>query len=317
MTMEPVAQLLPETRDIPVSQPRSVAPRSRGVGILASLRETLLAARLAQIRKTASLILVLTRVRPVSRLITLARRWPPVRAFFHCLVGYRHAFPSLAEANESASRFIAAGHDSVGNARLHINLARLPRPSDYPVLFHLGKQLEGPARLFDLGGNVGNLFYCYQDYLSFSPDLRWIVHDVPEMLEIGRSLASERMEHRLSFTDRMEDLRQADILLASGSLHYLESDLPELLRGFTERPRHLLINRTPLTDREPVVTVQDATVYLCACRQIPRKALIRGLEELGYQLIDSWSVPELSLPIPFYPESSIDEYSGLYLTLKA
>jgi hypothetical protein len=40
------------------------------------------------------------------------------------------------------------------------------------------------------------------------------------------------------------------------------------------------------------------------------------LKALKYDLIDAWSVPELSLQIPFYPEYSVSEYSGLYFRLE-
>lgn len=286
-------------------------------GLLPSIKRMLLALRLAQIRKTVPIVLMLTKLRPVALLIRWSRSCPPVRAFFHFLVGYRRAFDSVPEATSYASGYIAAGHDHVQNAMLHLSLAKAARPSDYPILFYLDRIITGPTSLFDLGGNVGNLFYCYDKYLHFDSDLLWTVYDLPEMLELGRELASNRTEQRIRFTDQLEELGKANIMLASGSLHFFEFHLPDLLRVLPKKPKHLLINRSPVTDSKPVATVHDGTVYLVACQQIAREKLVRGLQELNYELLDSWPVLELSHPIPFYPEYSLPSYSGMYLKLRS
>jgi putative methyltransferase (TIGR04325 family) len=78
----------------------------------------------------------------------------------------------------------------------------------------------------------------------------------------------------------------------------------------------VLINRTPMTTLKGVVTVQDDRDSLFACKTILRRGLILGMEGLNYELVDQWSVPELSVHIPFYPEYSVREYSGLYFRLR-
>ena len=40
--------------------------------------------------------------------------------------------------------------------------------------------LAGAPRVFDLGGNVGNLSYCYSKDLDILPGLVWQVHDPRE-----------------------------------------------------------------------------------------------------------------------------------------
>ncbi len=65
-----------------------------------------------------------------------------------------------------------------------------------------------------------------------------------------------------------------------------------------------------------VVTVQNAGDSLYACKTIHRPALIRGMEELSYELVDKWWVPELSVNIPTFPENSVPQDTGLYFQLR-
>jgi hypothetical protein len=44
-----------------------------------------------------------------------------------------------------------------------------------------------------------------------------------------------------------------------------------------------------------------------------RDRFIGELEALGYVVVDAWAVPDHSCWIPFYPEYSVESYTGLYL----
>jgi putative methyltransferase (TIGR04325 family) len=249
-----------------------------------------------------------------TSILCATRRLPLARWLFDRVAGYRRVFDTLAQANSVASRYISVGHASRENIQIQLARSKSPRPSDYPVLFHMDRMTSSALRVFDLGGNVGNLFYCYAQYLNFGPDLRWTVYDLPEVVEIGEKMAIERQEKRLIFTCDIERVRECDILLVSGSMHYFESTLPELLTAWHSRPAHIIVNRTPLADRKPVVTVQDAGKVLVACKIHDRRDLAAGLKAMDYQLVDQWPVLELSVVIPFYPELAVPEYSGFVFT---
>jgi putative methyltransferase (TIGR04325 family) len=242
-------------------------------------------------------------------------RWRVSRKFFEHLVGYRRIFDSMTEARTVAARHLEESHDCLDNINRQISLSRSARPSDYPVLFYLDRLSPVASSLFDLGGNVGNLFYSYSKYLAFPGDFVWTVYDMERTLELGRQLAHERGEKRLRFTADLEGLDGHDVLLVSGALHYVESPLPDVLRRLSSKPSHVFINRTPMTNVRSVVTVQDAGDSLFACKIILRQELIAGMEKIGYVLVDQWSVPELSVHIPFYPEYSVSHYTGLYFQL--
>jgi hypothetical protein len=66
-----------------------------------------------------------------------------------------------------------------------------------------------------------------------------------------------------------------------------------------------------LTTVKSVVTIEDARDSLYACKTVCRRELVVGMGELGYELVDSWSLPELSVLIPFFPE-----YRGLCFRMK-
>jgi putative methyltransferase (TIGR04325 family) len=232
------------------------------------------------------------------------------------LAGFRRTFPTLEAARSCAATYLAFDHSHPDNAGVHLKLAERLRPSDYPVLFHL-QNIGKIGAVFDLGGNVGNLFYSYKRYLPGLDYVEWRVYDIPAMTQLGEALARERQESRLRFTNELTPLAGADVVVASGSLHYFEESMAGMLERERHRPKHILINRTPLLEGRPAITVQDGGTYLTACKMHSRDALRSDMQALGYECIDEWRVPELALMIPCFPELSVRSYSGLYFRLSA
>jgi putative methyltransferase (TIGR04325 family) len=189
-------------------------------------------------------------------------------------------------------------------------------PSDYPALFHIQTVLPHLRSLFDFGGNVGNLFYCYSKYLELPPELIWTVYDLPKNNEIGEQLARNHGETRLRFTDQFSHADGTDLFIACGSLHYFEQPLALMIAGFLTKPRYVLINRTPLIDGPALATVQDGGTHRAACILYNRTHLIREFEAIGYELVDTWWATERSLIIPCYPDRSSHAYSGMFFRLR-
>ena len=241
------------------------------------------------------------------------RRLPVAAPLLRSMVGAFSLHPDLVTADRAARRYLPRSHTDPANVALHEAFASEVRCSDYPVLFHLARALPANGVLFDLGGSVGNLAWCYRRYLDLPPEFEWIVCDLPETVEIGRRLARDWADDGLlHFTTRLSTAAEAGILLASGSLHYFEQSLPELLSGFAHRPDHVLVNRTPLTRGPTSVTVQDAGFVMMGCKVFNCDELVGGMKRLDYQLVDGWVVPELNIRIPLYPERSAPHYSGFY-----
>lgn len=272
--------------------------------------------RLLQIRALASLFASLG-ARPASRaLVSHLRSNSWLRAPIESLLGFRRTFSSFAEAQAVASRYIPAGHEHPDEVTFHTAISDILRESDYPVLFLLAPIASTFRKVFDLGGSVGNILYAYKDHLEFSSSLTWLVYDLPFIRPAGERLAHKRGESRIRFTDSMRESSGADLLLASGSLHYFEQPLHELLRALEKLPNHVVINRSPFSRGPDVITIQDNHSFLVPCKLHSRSKLLDGMKSLGYRLHMEWPVHERRLLLPLDPHLSARTYSGFYFRLE-
>jgi putative methyltransferase (TIGR04325 family) len=208
------------------------------------------------------------------------------------------------------------GYDHPEMATMYDHMIDRLRPDDYPILFWLQRVLRPGSSVLDLGGHVGITYYAYAAYLNLPPDLRWTVCDVPAVIERGAAMARERSAAQLGFTSRLDDAAGCDVLLAAGSLQYLETDLADRLGALPDRPRHLLVSKTPMLDGLQFVTLQNTHHAYNPYRLLDRRAFVEGLSRLGYRLVDSWENPGYSCAIPYHPECAVDRYTGMYLRLE-
>jgi putative methyltransferase (TIGR04325 family) len=273
--------------------------------------------RVAQIRLATKLLTKLGERMPwvVIRARESALLGPVLRA----LLGYRGTFPSFAAATENikrnTGRLMEFDHGAQ-EVKLHVGLARTVRESDYPVLFHLAPLASNLRSVFDLGGSIGNLFYAYQRLLPFSPSLHWTVLDLGDARTAGEELARERGETRLRYAATLNDASGVDLLLISGSLHYFEQPIDELLKPLGSLPARVIVNRTPFSAGPDLISVQDPGDYLLPCKLYGRQNFIAAMARLGYSLRDSWPVHERRYWVPLYPEASHYTYFGFYFELQ-
>lgn len=155
-------------------------------------------------------------------------------------------FPTFQAAQRAAPANLGVGFNRSSLTRVYDYRMEHAMPSDYPVLFWLAKILTPTARIFDYGGHIGISFHCFQRYLGYPPGLAWRVCDVPTIIEEGARLAKERGATQLSFTTAFTEVDGADILLALGSLQFIEQDLWALLSRISKKPRHILVSKIPL-----------------------------------------------------------------------
>jgi putative methyltransferase (TIGR04325 family) len=269
--------------------------------------------RVERVRLAASVVRGVSRVPGGQSLLNAVDANALGRTTLEKLLAYQRPFPSLAEAERAISELGGSGHENPGNADQHLLLSEKARPSDYAAFFHMEKILPSVRRIFDLGGNVGNLFYCYSKYLKGMNGASWTVMDLPANVSRGRVLAEQRGISQLTFTEQWEDASGVDLLIATGSLHYFAKTMAQMLAELPVMPRYVLINRAAMTDGAPVATVQDNGYHCTACMLHNRADVIRGLTEAGYLLEDQWGAPELSLDIPGHPEHRISSYTGMFL----
>jgi putative methyltransferase (TIGR04325 family) len=276
----------------------------------------LLRLRIFQIRALASLLNFLGTRSAGRGLITRLRSNRLTRSTLETCLGFRRTFPSFAAAQACASKYIQAGHEHPDEIRFHTSISDTIRESDYPVLFYLLPLAAELHHVFDLGGNVGNLFYAYQREINFPPTLLWTVYDLPMKKPLGENLAARRSETRIRFANTLSEASGSDVFIASGSLHYFEEPVHEILASLEDLPKHVFINRTPCSAGPDLITVQDNRSYLVPCKLHSRSTLLTGLQALGYELQSEWAVHERRLAVPTHPDLCERAYSGFYFRRK-
>jgi putative methyltransferase (TIGR04325 family) len=229
----------------------------------------------------------------------------------------RGVFRSFQDALDAIPPGNQIGYDIPDISQIHIHQFEDEdiRPSDYATLYWLGHLLNETSCLMDFGGNQGWSFYAFQRYLKFPQPFRWLVCDVPAVVNAGRVLAQQRKAKALGFTTEFSEANGCDVLLTSGTLQVVEQELVTLLSPLKKKPRHLLINRVPLTDRKTYYTVMNIGPSRCPYRIANRTDFISSLQRLGYSLIDSWRCPESGCRILLHPKRAVRPYSGMYLRL--
>jgi putative methyltransferase (TIGR04325 family) len=257
----------------------------------------------------------------LKRLATL----PPVRSLRereyenefagNCFGCFKGVYRTFSEAAESAPRTKPFGWNLPEFANADIFNDRLTKvfPYDYPVLFWLKSLLRPGSTVIDVGGNVGIHFYAYAKYLTYPANLRWIVCDVPEVINVGGEMALLRGVSGLEFTTAFAEVANADILVSAGALQYVETpSFSASLEKLGRRPSHLLLNKLPLHDGQSFVTLQNGGPHFIAQHIFNRADFVRSVESVGYRLVDAWDDPMHSCWIPFHAERSVPAYSGLY-----
>jgi putative methyltransferase (TIGR04325 family) len=238
------------------------------------------------------------------------------RAFARDWVGaFRGVYRDFAEAEASAPHTKPLGYDHDGAAGMYPDRFDRVVPADYPAIFWLGHALRNGAReVFDLGGHVGISFYGFKKYLSYPERFRWNVLDVGAVVRAGAEVARRRgVDGTLTFTERFEDAARADVLLAQGSLQYVERpSFAESVAALSRKPKYILINKTPLTEQEGFVTLQNIGTAFCPYLIFNGGQFISSIEALGYRQLDRWENADIGCRLPLTPARNVERYTGLF-----
>lgn len=269
---------------------------------------------LALIREAAKALLASGSSRAI---LSYAEKSSKGRRILNAISGTRGVFSTFEQGWAAARQTGLPGHGDPSQVALHMELAKNLRPSDYAALFWIRAAAhDGKLSVFDFGGNAGNLFYSYSPYLKCFGELDWTVFDIPPVLEQGRRIAAERNPAGLTFASSPLESRAEQVLLVSGFLHYWEGTIAEFLQQFPTLPRHVIVNRTPLSERKgPFVVVQRTPACAHPCLVRNADALISEFAALQYSLVDRWVAPELRVFLPLFPEHSVSHYSGFCFRL--
>lgn len=235
-------------------------------------------------------------------------RWPGA---------FRGVYPSFAAALAAAPQG-KVGYNHAELSNLYDYRMGKAFASDYPTLFWLDRLVGKQPSVFDWGGHIGVSYYTYQKYLTLPEQFRWCVCDVPEIAKAGAKLATEKGASQLSFTTEPSQMSGFDILMAAGSLQFMETPLADVLARLERKPPHLLINKLPLYDGEDFFTLQNTIHSYNPYKVLNRAGFVRSIEALGYEVVDDWETPDMGLvKIPLFPAHSSSVYSGYYFRAKA
>ena len=227
---------------------------------------------------------------------------------------FRGLYPDFASAAAMAPPGKQVGYNGDATATRHWHTRHFIFPSDYAVLFWLTRLISDAGLLFDLGGDVGSRYLAFRKYLTYPDNFTWLVNDIPAVVALGGTIAQEEAARHLQFTTDYSRLADADILLASGVLQVLE-DWKGFLQRAASLPRHVLINRTPVSDQPEAVTLNATGVSFNPYRIFNRRSFIAAFVDLGYRLADEWKTAELACRIPDHASHSLDAFSGFYFVL--
>lgn len=228
---------------------------------------------------------------------------------------FRGVFKTFDEALASAPKTKGIGYDNAASAAMYRERLKRIYPGDYPMIFWLRPLLENGAKhIFDWGGHIGIHYHSYRRYLSYPRDLKWIVSEVPAVVESGRAYAKEVGAPGLEFTSTLEGFDGADVLLSAGAVQYIEAPLPwAALDALKAPPKHLLINKLPLSPKPRFTTVQATGRAFHPYWIYGEEEFFREFKQRGYELVDRWDTYEHKAHIPFHPEHSLPHYFGVYL----
>jgi putative methyltransferase (TIGR04325 family) len=229
---------------------------------------------------------------------------------------YAGEYASFEDALSAIPPRKTVGYDNKELASWYRERLDQVQTEDYPVLFWLRRLLSDINSVFDFGGHIGLHFYAWQPLLGLPADFRWMVCDVPAVVESGRGLARERGNPpQLSLTTDPASADGMDVFLASGSVQYLDpSFLYRTLGAMKSRPAHLLLNKLPVHPTRDFVTVQDTHAAFHPYSVVSRQTLSAELQRLGYRQVDAWKNTSFHSHIVLRPDLDVPEYSGSYWT---
>jgi putative methyltransferase (TIGR04325 family) len=271
------------------------------------------ATRMSRLRRAFDAVAELPGMRVLAKpLYDRAFRRNASRNLFHGV------YDSFAAAAAAVPPGAPVGYDNAASAALYRDRLSVNRVSDYPPMFWLSNLLrDGARRVFDLGGHIGVGYYAFQRFVEYPPDLDWRVFDVPAVMAAGEEWAKTHdTAGKLRFAKSLEEASGADVLLAMGSLQYLDYTLPGLLRRLDQPPPNLVISQTPLHPSRSFFTINSIGTAFCPYRITSTPEFIRGLEDAGYQVRDHWQSMEKQIRIPLAREHSFDHYSGFCFVRK-
>ena len=221
------------------------------------------------------------------------------------------SYQSFAEAQEDAPRNRGLGYDTPAAADMYEDHLERVWPEHYPVLFWVSRAWSTYRRVLDFGGHRGSLFYASRRLLGLGPE--WIVFDVPAVVEAGRRRAAASGVQGLSFESDLTRVGGVDLVIAAGSLQYVEDTASEWLARIGGQPRQLIVSTTPFHPEQEFVTLNNIGTAYCPYKVRREGQFFGELERCGYRVVEEWHHPGKRCYVPFHVGEWDVTYRGALL----
>jgi putative methyltransferase (TIGR04325 family) len=223
---------------------------------------------------------------------------------------YSGIYPTYEAAMAAIPPSRQAGWDHENSAKLWLDHIDPVRLSTYPIFFWLTQLFGENDALVDVGGSIGLTYYGYRRLGHLPPGATWTVVEVTKMAEQGAQIAQREGAATLKFVDQLAAAERCDVLLSAGALQFLPNSVPGLLESLRQRPRHILLNKLPITAGEECWTLQNYGPAVTPHRLFNEQSFLQYFTTHGYRLRDRWAVEDLDCLIPFHPERFIKQFAG-------
>jgi putative methyltransferase (TIGR04325 family) len=212
----------------------------------------------------------------------------------------------VGDERPQRSRNRAIGSDNPAGLPILLN-----QTSMYAVLLWISRLIEDDFHVVDVGGAGGIAYWNYKQYFDLPNNVKWTVVDMPEVIDRGRIVADRHGAHDLYFESNLNVLQAADILLSAGCIQYMS---PSAFGDFTRlagTASTTIINKMPLVAGPEFWTLQNLEATSTPYWIANRDQFISAFEKGGAALRDAWTVPELRVEIPFFPERYVPCLYGM------
>jgi putative methyltransferase (TIGR04325 family) len=223
-------------------------------------------------------------------------------------------FSTYEAAQSHIPKSYRVGWNNTRSSGLWLNHYDMIQATAYSTFFWLQAVLKEGDCLVDYGGSVGLSYYGYIERVDLPEGVTWNIVEVPSVAEAGRQLAKKNHVTGLVFHEDLRNAPPATVFFSAGAIQYILDGVPGFLEKLAALPKHIILNKVPLTDRtESFWTIQNFGTSISPYRIYNRAEFHDYFRNYGYEVVDSWEVPDLSCDIPFYPQHAVQRMSGLYL----
>lgn len=209
-----------------------------------------------------------------------------------------------------------AGYDDAGIADVSFDVMCARAVWDYPMIFWLKRLLQDHPTVIDAGGHMGTKYIAFSDLLDLR-DVRWTVYDLPGIVMAACARQDTGgIPQTIGFEHALDALGPADILIGSGLLQYLDRPFAEFVGALDEKPKHILLNKIAIRNGPAIFTAERIGRNQVPYQVRNRDSWEAEISAMGYDIVDSWTIPELGHVITTHPWLGRSESRGYALRLQ-